>query len=90
MGPYLGQWFVLTIVVSAAAAFLATKFVPMDPAHASRAGKLVAVVSFIGYGFGTLQESIWMMRPWAASAKYLLDSLLYAIGTGLVFWWLWR
>ncbi len=89
MGKYLGLWFVLTLVVSTVAAYVATKFVRMDPSQAFRAAKLVGIISFVGYGFGTLQESIWMMRPWASTAKYLLDATLYALGTALVFWWLW-
>jgi hypothetical protein len=30
------------------------------------------------------------MRPWSSSAKYLLDAALYAVGSGLVFYWLWH
>lgn len=89
MGKYLGMWFLLTLVVSTVAAYVATKFVRMDPSQAIRAAKLVGIISFVGYGFGTLQESIWMMRPWLSTAKYLLDATLYALGTALVFWWLW-
>jgi hypothetical protein len=89
MGKYLGQWFLLCVLVSAVAAFLASRLVSLEAAQAARAAKLAGIVSFVGYGFGTLQESIWMMRPWPASAKYLLDALLYAVGTGLVFYWLW-
>lgn len=89
MGKYLGLWFVLTLIVSTVVAYMATKFVRMDPSQALRAAKLAGTVSFVGYGFGTLQESIWMMRPWASTAKYLLDAALYALGTAAVFWWLW-
>lgn len=89
MGKYLGMWFLLCLLVSAVAAVLASQIFSLDPDRARAAGKLAFAVSFVGYGFGTLQESIWMMRPWSSSAKYLLDSALYALGTGLVFWWLW-
>ncbi len=89
MGKFLGQWFILNLIVAAVAAFLAAKVYGLDPAHARGAAKLVGAVAFIAYGFGTLQESIWMMRPWSASAKYLLDAALYAVGSGLVFLWLW-
>ena len=47
------------------------------------------VVTFIAHGFGTMQETIWMYRSWSSSAKYFLDAALYAVGTGLVFFWLW-
>ena len=86
MGKFLGQWFILNLIVAAVAAFLASRIYGMD---ARAAAKLTGAVTFIAYGFGTLQESIWMMRPWSGSAKYLLDAALYALGSGLVFLWLW-
>ena len=89
MGKYLGQWFLLCLVVSVVAAFVVTQIFGIHPERARAASKLVGAVSFVAYGFGTLQESIWMMRPWSASAKYLLDSALYAVGSALVFYWLW-
>lgn len=89
MGKYLGQWFLLCLVVSVIAAFVVTQIFGLNPGRARAASKLVGAFSFVAYGFGTLQESIWMMRPWSASAKYLLDSALYAVGSALVFYWLW-
>ena len=90
MGKYLGMWFVLTLLVSTVAALLASRLIPLDHAFARSAAKLAFAVSFIGYGFGTLQESIWSGRPWSQSAKYLIDAFLYAIGTALVFLWFWK
>lgn len=89
IGKFLGQWFVWTLVVSVVAGFLASQIFSLDPSRARAAAKLVGAVSFIGYGFGTITESIWGMRPWGSSAKYLLDAALYGIGAGLVFFWLW-
>lgn len=90
MGKYLGLWFLLCLLVSVVAALLASRLIPHDHAFARSAAKLAFAVSFVGYGFGTLQESIWSGRPWASSAKYLLDAALYAGGTAAVFLWLWR
>lgn len=89
MGKCLGMWFLLSLVIAVVAAFLATQLFGLDPTRARAAAKLVGAVSFIAYGFGTLQESIWMMRPWSASVKDLFDSALYSIGSGLVFFWQW-
>ena len=89
MGKYLGTWFAWTLVVEVVAAFLAVRLFGLDHQYARAAAKLVGAVTFIGLGFGTVQESIWMMRPWSSSAKYLLDAALYALGSGLVFFWLW-
>lgn len=89
LGKFLGQWFLWSLIVTAVAAYLAARVYGLDHAHAGGAAKLVGAVTFIALGFGTVQESIWMMRPWSASAKYLLDAALYGIGSGLVFLWLW-
>ncbi len=89
MGKYLGQWFLWSLIISAVAAYLAARVYGLDHAQARNAAKLVGVVTFIAHGFGTITESIWMMRPWSASAKQLLDAALYAIGSGLVILWLW-
>jgi hypothetical protein len=89
LGKYLGLWFLWSVAIAVVAAFLASRLIGWDHAHARAAAKLVAAVTFIAHGFGTVSESIWMMRPWSESAKYLLDAALYAIGSGLVFLWLW-
>jgi hypothetical protein len=89
MGKFLGLWFLWSLIVAAIAAYLATRLLGLEHAHVRGAAKLVGAITFIAHGFGTVQESIWMMRPWSASAKYLLDSALYGIGSALVFLWLW-
>ncbi|HYC72532.1 MAG TPA: hypothetical protein VEB66_15085 [Opitutaceae bacterium] len=89
MGKYLGMWFLLSVLVSAVAAFLAVKAYGLG-APALGAAKMAGAVAFVGYGFGTLQESVWMGRPWSATIKYLIDAALYAVGTAAVFYFLWR
>ncbi len=89
MGKYLGLWFLWSLVIAAVAGYLVWRACGLDPAHAARAAKWAGAITFIAHGFGTVTESIWMMRPWSGSAKYLLDSALYAAGTYGVFLWLW-
>jgi hypothetical protein len=89
MGKYLGLWFLWSLVVSVVAAYLAVGVLGLQHNHARAAAKLVGAVIFIAHGFGTVTESIWMARSWSSSVKYLLDSALYGIGAGLVFYWLW-
>ncbi len=90
LGKYLGTWFLWSLVIAAVAAFLASRLIPLDHAFARSAAKLVGAITFIAHGFGTVTESIWTGRPWSQSVKYLLDAALYAIGSGLVFLWLWH
>ena len=89
MGKYLGLWFLWSLVIATVAAFVAVKIYGLDHAPVRGAAKLVGVITFIAYGFGTVTESIWMGRRWSSSAKNLLDAALYAVGSGLVFCWLW-
>lgn len=89
IGKHLAQWFCVTLIVSTASAYLAAKFAAVDGTEALRAAKTIGLVSFLAYGLGTIQESIWALRPWGSTAKYLLDSALYAVGTAAVFYWLW-
>jgi hypothetical protein len=88
MGVYLGIWFLYSLVIAALSGWLAAKVYGLD-APALGAAKLAGVISFIACGFGTIPESIWVLRPWASTAKYLLDAALYALGTAAVFYWLW-
>ena len=90
IGKNLGQWFLWSLVVAVVAAFLASQVISMNHDKARAAAKLVGAVTFIADGFGTVTESIWMMRPWSSSAKHLLDAALYALGSGLIFFWLWQ
>lgn len=49
----------------------------------------VALTAFAGYGLALVQQSIWGTKQWGPTIKSLVDALLYAIVTGLVFVWLW-
>ncbi len=89
LGKFLGLWFVWSLIVAIVAAYLAMRLHGLGFGQARSAAKLVGAVTFIAHGFGTVQESIWSMRPWTSSAKYLLDAALYGIGSALVFFWLW-
>ncbi len=89
MGRPLGLWFLWSLAIAAVGAYLASRILGLDHGHARSAAKLVGAVTFIAHGFGTMPESIWMLRPWSSSLKYVLDAALFAVGSGLVFYWLW-
>jgi hypothetical protein len=84
VGPMLLQWFGLNLVVALVAACMAIG--AMSPQHAAHTAGLATLLA---YGAGAVSESIWMGKPWAATLKDLLDALIYAIVTTLVFMWLW-
>ena len=89
LGKFLGQWFAWALIVSTAAAYLAARVYGTDHSHAQGAAELVGAVTFMAHGCGSVTESIWSMRPWRSTGKYLFDAALYGIGAGLVFLWLW-
>lgn len=89
IGKSLLLWFGLSLLVSAIAAILAAKYVGLAAGGGRTAACLVGSIALLGYGLGSVQNGIWWGQPWSSVAKYLLDSLLYALGTAAVFWWLW-
>ena len=89
MGKYLGIWFLWSLAIAVVAALLVSRVYGVDHTPVRGAAKLAGAVTFIAHGFGTVTESIWMGRPWKASAINLLDAALYALGTWAVFLWLW-
>lgn len=88
MGPMLGRWFVLNLVLAAvvAAIVLQVYGAGADPHFA---GHLAGLITLLAYGGGSLSQSIWMGKPWTNTAKDLLDALIYGTVTALAFWWLW-
>jgi len=88
MGPMLGQWFALNLLVCLLTAYVA--------AHALAPGaaplqvlRITATTGFLAYAVGGLSEAIWMGKPWAAAAKDLLDALTYGFAGALPFAFLW-
>ncbi len=88
MGKYLLQWFLLTLVIAALGAMLAMQAYGIA-GNAHQAGHFIGIFTMIAYGCGSVQESIWMGRPWSATLKNLLDAFIYGFVSALVFWQLW-
>jgi hypothetical protein len=88
MGKMLGAWFVFTLFAALFAAYLAS--VTIAPGAASlHVFRVVATVSFLTYGGGTLIDAIWMGLPWRAAFAYVLDAVVYAAVSGGVFVYFW-
>lgn len=88
MGKALGQWFVFCIVVGVFVAYVAGMGLAAG-ADFMTVFRFTATVSFLGYGFTQVLDSIWKGVPWGITAKFLLDGLIYALATGAAFGWLW-
>lgn len=86
MGPALIQWFVYSLVISLVVGYLASMaFAP----GAEGVFRFTATAAFLGYGFGSVSESIWKGLPWGVSMKFVFDGLLYGLATGAAFHWMW-
>lgn len=88
MGRALTQWFLYTLVIGVFAGYVASRTLPAGTAFAS-VFRLIATVAFLTYVGGSVQQGIWMGKPWRSVAKEGLDGLLNAAATGTVFGCLW-
>lgn len=88
MGKSLGLWFVWTLVVASFASLVALHTIPLN-GNPHMAAHVIALISFVMYGAGSVQDFIWMGKPFSSMMKYLLDALIYSVVTALSFMWLW-
>ena len=88
MGKNLAMWFALSFLISFTAAYVA-RLTLAPGADGLVVLRLTTSVAFAGYGYGYLQDSIWKGVPWANSVRGLVDALIYAVVTGVLFRVLW-
>lgn len=88
MGKSLGQWFVILLVVTLFAAYVASRTLGPGAPYLS-VFRIVGTVAFIGYAGGLWQDSVWWSRKWSTTLKSTFDSLIYGLLTAGVFGWLW-
>jgi len=88
MGGALGLWLAYTAVISAIAAYVASK-VLIGPVNFLQVCRVVSALAFLAYAGGSVQAGIWMGKPWGSVAKDLLDGAIYAAITAVTFAWLW-
>ena len=88
MGRSLVLWFVYTLGIAFVAGYIGSRtLAPGAPfAHVFR---LIWTVSFLAFVGGSIQNAIWMGKPWASVRIDVLDGAIYAAGTGAVFASLW-
>ncbi|MDB5970458.1 MAG: hypothetical protein JWQ90_2908 [Hydrocarboniphaga sp.] len=89
MGPTLGQWFVLNVVVAALVAHVACSAVGITGVNSHHLFHVTALTTFLAYGVGSLTSGIWKGQTWGSVAKDLLDALIYGLVSGAAFAWQW-
>ena len=87
-GPFLGQWIVYVLVVTAIVAYLARASTPAgsDFLHVLQ---IVGTTSWLAYAWQGPADSIWKGRPWGSTMRTSVEGLLYAVVTGAIFAWQW-
>jgi hypothetical protein len=88
MGKSLTQWFVLSLVISASAAYVAGLGLARG-AEPMLAFRVTSAAALLGYAVSSAMDSIWKGVSWGITAKFFLDGLIYALVTGGTFAWLW-
>jgi hypothetical protein len=87
MGKSMALWFLYLLVISYFAGYVGAHASALSAIHTRR---LVGITAFLGYGGALCQQSIWFQRSWCATLRSLIDSLVYAAATAVVFACLWH
>ena len=88
LGKNLVQWLLFCFLVSFTTGYVARHCLTFG-ADGLEVLRITGVVAFLGYGYGYFQDAIWKAIPWSNSLRGLIDALVYALVTGLVFRFLW-
>ncbi|MFI5250513.1 MAG: hypothetical protein ACHQTF_11110 [Gemmatimonadales bacterium] len=88
MGPALGQWFVLTLVIAFLVGYVAALTIAPGADHMG-VFRVVSAIAFLAYAGSQAQEAIWRAVPWAAVIKTIIDGLVFALVTGGLFAVMW-
>jgi hypothetical protein len=88
MASSLVQWFVYTLVVGVAAAYVAGRALAPG-AQYLEVFRFAGTAAFLCYSMSLPQGSIWWKRSWSATVKTMIDGLVYGLLTGGAFGWLW-
>ena len=88
IGPSLGQWFALNVVIALIAGYLASRTVPVGASFLAVC-RVVGTVTFLAYVGGSVQNAIWMGKPWRSAAKEIGDGFIYGLVSAAAFGWLW-
>lgn len=88
MGKHLGLWFGYCLLSSFVVAYIArhTLHAGEDKLHVLQ---ITGAVAFCLYGLGNIVDSIWKAQPWSNTFRSLIDGVVYAMVTGLIFRVLW-
>ena len=88
MAKPLIQWFIFCLVVALFSGYVGAATLAAGTARL-QVLRVVATVTFMAFGFGTIPYGIWFGQPWKSLVKDLVDALVYGLIAGAVFAYLW-
>jgi hypothetical protein len=88
MGASLAQWFVLSLLISACAGYVAGIALPPG-GDATLVLRITSTAALLGYAVSHATDSIWKGLSWGVTARFFLDGFAYALVTGATFAWMW-
>ncbi|HKQ19023.1 MAG TPA: hypothetical protein VJW75_04690 [Candidatus Eisenbacteria bacterium] len=88
MPKYLGLWFGFCVLASFVTAYIARHTLHYGE-DGGKVMQITGAVAFACYALGHISDSIWKGQPWTNTARHMLDALIYALGTSLMFRLMW-
>lgn len=88
LGPFLGSWFVYTLVVGLLAGYIARTTIPAGADYLA-VFQVVGASAWLAYAWQSPSDSIWKGKPWSITVRALFDGLIYAALTAGSYAWLW-
>jgi hypothetical protein len=88
IGPQIGAWAAFNLVIAFFVAYVSSRTLPIGTEYL-KVFQVVGAISFLAYAGGQVPAAIWYGKPWSATVKDIIDSLLYGLMTAGAFGWLW-
>ncbi len=88
MGKLLILQFLYFVLGCTFIAYLASLVMPAG-AEYMQVFHYVAPLGIATFGFANIPYSIWYGHPWAVTARFMLDAIIYALVVAGTFAWLW-
>jgi len=88
MGKQLTLWMVYCLAVSFMVAYVVSVTLPAGTDYL-RVFRVAGTVAVLTYAGAAPMHGIWFGQQWSATAKDILDGLIYGLLTAGVFGWLW-
>ena len=89
MGPTMVKSLLADVLIALFVGYIAWLSLPHQGVGYHTVFHLVALVGFMTFAFGSIQDSIWFSRPWRSWFLQAIDALVFGMLMGGTFGWLW-